>query len=1226
MQDTLIKKVLMIFVVGIFLIGLASAFEFDNVKSVSKDVGTAGYKNIEIQNLFGFGGVLWKGELTKNTNTCGQNCEAQQTITLDKKGVLVSDIKFETILEDGSRIEQPIRSYQFYIKTDEEEYDVDDYGWVETGKLNVNGTAEVKWEKVGTHKEKKPLWTPYVLGSEVDAGTYEVKLEGSKKPSRKVDWIIKTQGEWLDEWAVWGESIYSTAEIIYSFEETSGVVVDYKGNYNGTNNGATRGIEGLIGNAFSYDGNDYIETGYTPTLDNFTFSLWINETSMTSGQVWIGSVKSGEEGFNIESQTNGVRLFIRNETGYAVTTGETSAVNDGTYHHILVRRDGEDVELWIDGALEKSGTIAGSIVLQGSIYIGAMNTIGTGATDYVTADGIDEFVMWEEALTNGDIASLYNGGSGHLAEFGSVTLNIPADESLLSSPEVDFNCSAEVTGGATLTNISLWHNGTGTFELNQTTSWGGLVTDAHGVAFTTTGDKTEFAGVRIRTNDATIIKTVTKDGSSGCTDAFILTEGEGQLATASFVGNNATFDYSLNADTTYLIGCNATGTWTGSWTGVAGYNISGTNFDWTGGWSSGAYTNTVQQIASITSDSGVTSAEEIFTSTISDTTLWNCQACDSDGDCGFATANYTVNLDATAPTITLDSPTGIIGYGEVGGNETLNVTFTDSNLDSCWYNYNGTNVSIGGCVSGTSNSTNFLLENGNTNITIYTNDSVGNLNTTEYFWGYRVFQISESYDENVTEGYTATFTSNVTWNSSAHADINAYLNYDGTRQSIADKVVDGDSANFTSSVIIPTVSSDTNKTFYWEYLLSGIYYNSTSDNQTVLNVAVDDCSVYSNVLFNFSLKDEELNTRVNGTSNSTLIEVDLDVYSGSTTIINYSNSFSETNPVTICSEDDLSSSGYEYNLIVSFSSADRVNEFWFVDAEDINSTTIPQNISLMDLLTADSTSFLFNYYDEDGLPVEDAIVHVMRKYVGSGTFLEVERARQDQNGDTIVHLVEEDVIYYFYITSGGETLYTTSTYTALCQATPCTITIEASGGTSSFDTDYDLIDGGSYTLTNNPTTREVELTYNLNESTKMNLTVYKYLSDGDYEVVATGSSTGFTDTITITVPQSAGNVSFFTAIERDDEFVNSEWINFEENPQSVFGTTLSLFLGVLIILTLGLMAVSEGGTTIIILILGVLLVGALGLITVSLSSGIGMVIYLVMAGGVILWKLTGGRR
>jgi len=114
----------------------------------------------------------------------------------------------------------------------------------------------------------------------------------------------------------------------------------------------------------------------------------------------------------------------------------------------------------------------------------------------------------------------------------------------------------------------------------------------------------------------------------------------------------------------------------------------------------------------------------------------------------------------------------------------------------------------------------------------------------------------------------------------------------------------------------------------------------------------------------------------------------------------------------------------------------------------------------MDLLTADSTSFLFNYFDKDGLSVEDSVVHVFRKYIGEGSWREVERGKADINGDTIVHLVEEDVIYYFIISDAGEIVFTSKQYTALCQATPCTIQLEASGTSATFPTDWDLVDGG----------------------------------------------------------------------------------------------------------------------------------------------------------------------
>jgi len=72
--------------------------------------------------------------------------------------------------------------------------------------------------------------------------------------------------------------------------------------------------------------------------------------------------------------------------------------------------------------------------------------------------------------------------------------------------------------------------------------------------------------------------------------------------------------------------------------------------------------------------------------------------------------------------------------------------------------------------------------------------------------------------------------------------------------------------------------------------------------------------------------------------------------------------------------------------------------------------------------------------------------------------------------------------------------------------------------------------------------------------------------------------------------------------------------------------TLAVFLAVLIILSLGLFAISEGVGTIVYVILGVIISGALGLIVTDLSTGVNVVIYLVLAGGILLWKLTGGRR
>jgi len=64
--------------------------------------------------------------------------------------------------------------------------------------------------------------------------------------------------------------------------------------------------------------------------------------------------------------------------------------------------------------------------------------------------------------------------------------------------------------------------------------------------------------------------------------------------------------------------------------------------------------------------------------------------------CGFALTNRTVNIDSTAPVITITAPIAELDYGYINKSETLNWSIVESNLDSVWYNYNTTNITSWG--------------------------------------------------------------------------------------------------------------------------------------------------------------------------------------------------------------------------------------------------------------------------------------------------------------------------------------------------------------------------------------------------------------------------------------------------------------------------------------------------------------------------------------------------
>jgi len=196
-----IKKIFVLLFLGIFMISLVSSLDFDNVKDeetttfdnlTSKDNPLLdAYPSIKITNALGLGDVLFEGYISKHTENCGASCSSTMKIKLGTDGSLIDEVIFKTLQEDDSWVEQRIRDYQFYIYTEGEEYEVNDYEYqcVDSKEVSLNGTKIVDCENVlvGHHTENYPVWTRYNLGDEVVAGIYTVKLDANKRADRTVD-------------------------------------------------------------------------------------------------------------------------------------------------------------------------------------------------------------------------------------------------------------------------------------------------------------------------------------------------------------------------------------------------------------------------------------------------------------------------------------------------------------------------------------------------------------------------------------------------------------------------------------------------------------------------------------------------------------------------------------------------------------------------------------------------------------------------------------------------------------------------------------------------------------------------------------------------------------------------------------------------------------------------------------------------------------------------------
>lgn len=1033
---------------------MVSGLSFDNIKEKT-DLTTATslsfngkevtnfvkeYPKIQIDNAFGLGAKLFEGYLSQHDTSCGMECQSTMEINLVNSGVLVDAVDFYTILKDESRIKQNVRSYQFYLKTDESAFEVDDY---ETqcvqGKFNeLNQTYEQVCSQVivGSHTENEPLWKKYNIGDSVPAGTYTLKLEGNKKPSRSVDWVIKTTGETLSEWAVWG----GETEI-----ETYG--------------GGVVGLNTLT-----------VKTGIklSPTTD-----IRIEEIEKFS-------------------TTAATKAYLQYENETIIET--SNFISDkAIFSSILV--SSENYRITVDN--------------DGSSYL-VTGTTTPGSYPFSKGDVSITGVV---GLTPTWLGSVHN--VTYKTETGTVTLDSPADSSTSDTSNVLFNASASVTGGAYLTNMSLWTNETGTFELKNSTEIGGdtgsglsydsfdaglktdLVSyyklddtddtnalDAHGSNDGAQSGTTDGITGKIETafdfdgnNDYVEIDSLTQAYNEMSVSMWFKADSlgtstrQGVLSRGSDGGNNngqwffiprylgGTSDNIfriIDGGTTHELAFTGTDITVGTWYNVimtfnsSNYSIyldgelkdtenpsfssidalteevyigftkgnpsSSTDnyFDGTidevGIWNKALTTGEIEELYM----GGFPTSTQTWNRTITDDIIWNVQACDTDGDCGFATSNYSLSIDTTAPTIEILSPTGIETYGYNGQNITLNYSISDTNLDSCWYDYNGTNTTTP-CADNSS----IILETGNNNITLYANDSVGNVGSQSGNWTYKLFENSFTFENETRAGDQEDFSMNVTLGTGMDLD-SVIFHYNGEEETPEIFSSGQDRIFNVTDYAIPLLQVDTNVTMFFEIALAdATEINTTNQVQLVQAIFLDNCSSHTNLLFNISLFDERAKTSLLGDIEFNYKLLNVPAYG---VINNLNLSFTNVSNALVCSDINLTDQNFVQSIEIRYVSDGYAPELYHIQRAAINGDTTTLN--LFDLNSSASTEFKLTYQDDTFNFVEGAIVQLLRKYISEDVYEVVEAPLTSNEGVSVVHVDLDSVKYKVIVTKNGVVLDT----------------------------------------------------------------------------------------------------------------------------------------------------------------------------------------------------------
>jgi hypothetical protein len=173
-----------------------------------------------------------------------------------------------------------------------------------------------------------------------------------------------------------------------------------------TNNGGVTFAPGKIGNAAVLGADQTLSASFEIPEGQKSLSLWFLRSSSINGggfanytYIVLGFNLGDPSGIGLTITDTGVLLEVANEVEY----------NDDIWHHICATYDGALLKTFIDGAQVTNAEPPYNVLAQGgcdSFVIKEEFGFARGAIK-VDATGI-----WNRALSDAEVASLYNSGTG----------------------------------------------------------------------------------------------------------------------------------------------------------------------------------------------------------------------------------------------------------------------------------------------------------------------------------------------------------------------------------------------------------------------------------------------------------------------------------------------------------------------------------------------------------------------------------------------------------------------------------------------------------------------------------------------------------------------------------------------------------------------------------------------------------------------------------------------
>jgi hypothetical protein len=234
---------------------------------------------------------------------------------------------------------------------------------------------------------------------------------------------------WISNSVALAQSCASLPAGIISWWPGEGNAYDIIGNNNGVLNNSANFAQGVVGQAFSFNRSQgaYISVPNSPSLNvgsgDLSMEAWIKPTAQRFASI-MDKRGSGYTGYHLYLDDNthfGVQ--INGPTGVGLSVVAKTFIYDGKFHHVAVtiqRNSSTGGKQFVDGILVNTfdpTPAKGNIDNQANFSLGGHN-FGSPTFDGL----IDEFSFYKRALSDAEIAAIYNAGSAGKCKSSRISL------------------------------------------------------------------------------------------------------------------------------------------------------------------------------------------------------------------------------------------------------------------------------------------------------------------------------------------------------------------------------------------------------------------------------------------------------------------------------------------------------------------------------------------------------------------------------------------------------------------------------------------------------------------------------------------------------------------------------------------------------------------------------------------------------------------------------------